>query len=137
MPEKNGKKVEKKNGARNGNRKATEAERLAVELEKLNTRITQHTEWMRLLSNDLRRIGEKLYGLTEGTVTLSDVKLPIGRYRTPDQSALDSGDIAAAAERMVQVRRRFVGMEKDLAAADDVRMKLDRKAAQRERRKAS
>ena len=74
---------EQKNGR---GKKMTESERLAQELEKANTRITQNTEWMRGLSNDLRRLGEKLYGLTEGRVTLSDVKLPDGRYRTPDQS---------------------------------------------------
>jgi len=133
MPEMNGRKVERKNGAR----KLTEADRLGLELEKVNTRITQNTDWMRGLSNDLRRLGEKLYGLTEGTVTLADVKLPIGRYRTPDQSGLDSSDISSAAERMAEVRRRFVGIEKDLAAADELRLKLEKKAAQRERRKAS
>jgi hypothetical protein len=133
MPERNGKRIGKRNGAR----KLSEADRLVLELEKVNTRITEHTEWLRGLSNDLRRLGEKLYGITEGTVTLADVKLPIGRYRTPDQSALASSDFASAAERMTQVRRRFVGMEKDLAAADHLRMKLEKKAAQRERRKAS
>ena len=127
MPEKNGKK--------NGKKKASEAERLLLQLEKTNTRITEHTEWMRGLSNDLRRLGEKLYGITEGTVTLADVKLPLGRYRTPDQSPLDSSDIVSAAERMTHVRRRFMGMEKDLAAADDLRIKLDRKAAQTQKRR--
>jgi hypothetical protein len=130
---------ERKNGrngkqARNG-RKLSEGERLALELERVNTRITQHTEWLRALSNDLRRLGEKVYGLTEGTVTLSDAKLPIGRYRTPDQSPLDSADVHAAAERMVQLKRRFMGMEKDLATADDLRLQLDKAAARSERRR--
>lgn len=123
---------------RNGTKKLSEGERLALELEKANTRITQQTEWIRSLSNDLRRLGEKVYGLTEGRVTLSDVKLPFGRYRTPDQTALDSADLAAAAERMTQVRRRFLSLEKELAAADDLRDQLEKAVARREaRRKAS
>jgi hypothetical protein len=128
MPERDGKK--------NGKKKPTEADRLVVQLEKVNTRITEHTEWIRGLSNDLRRLGEKLYGITEGTVTLADVKLPLGRYRTPDQSPLESSDIVSAAERMTQVRRRFMGMEKDLAAADDLRIKLEKDAARRQRRRS-
>ncbi len=127
--------AEQKNGRI---KKVTEGERLALELEKANIRITQHTEWMRALSNDLRRLGEKLYGLTEGRVTLADAKLPEGRYRTPDQSPLDSSDLVAAAERMVQVKRRFVGMERDLTMADDLRNQIERSAArQQRRRKAS
>lgn len=128
MPERDGK--------RNGKKKPTEADRLVVQLEKVNIRITEHTEWIRGLSNDLRRLGEKLYGITEGTVTLADVKLPVGRYRTPDQSPLESSDIASAAERMTQVRRRFMGMEKDLAAADDLRIKLEKDAARKQRRRS-
>jgi hypothetical protein len=128
MPERDGKK--------NGKKKPTEADRLVVQLEKVNIRITEHTEWMRGLSNDLRRLGEKLYGITEGTVTLADVKLPVGRYRTPDQSPLESSDIASAAERMTHVRRRFMGMEKDLAAADDLRTKLEKDAARKQRRRS-
>lgn len=120
---------------KNGKRRVSEGERLTTELEKVNTRITQHTEWMRSLSNDLRRLGEKLYGLTEGTVTLADAKLPIGRYRTPDQSPLNSADIHRAAERMTQVKRRFLGLEKDLAAADDLRTELEKSAARLLRRK--
>jgi hypothetical protein len=127
MPERNGKK--------NGKKKPSEADRMIVQLEKVNTRITEHTEWMRGLSNDLRRLGEKLYGITEGTVTLADVKLPLGRYRTPDQSPLDSSDIASAAERMTHVRRRFLGMEKDLATADDLRLKLEKDAAKKQKRR--
>jgi len=127
MPEKNGKK--------NGKKKPSEADRMIVQLEKVNTRITEHTEWMRGLSNDLRRLGEKLYGITEGTVTIADVKLPDGRYRTPDQSPLDSSDFVSAAERMTLVKRRFLGMEKDLAAADELRLKLEKDAAKKARRR--
>jgi hypothetical protein len=127
MPERNGKK--------NGKKKPSEADRMIVQLEKVNTRITEHTEWMRGLSNDLRRLGEKLYGITEGTVTLADVKLPDGRYRTPDQSPLDSSDIVSAAERMTHVKRRFLGMEKDLATADELRLKLEKDAAKKQRRR--
>jgi hypothetical protein len=122
--------AEKKNGKR-----MSEEERLSQELEKVNTRITQQTHWMRALSNDLRRLGEKLYGLTEGTVTLADAKLPAGRYRTPDQTALSSADIQKAAERMVQVKRRFVRMESDLAAADDLRAQMEKREARGLRRK--
>ena len=122
---------------KNGTRKLTEAERLGLELQKTNERITEHTQWLRALSNDLRRLGEKLYGITEGTVTLADVKLPDGRYRTPDQAPVESRDFMEAAERMAQVKRRFVRMETDLAAADDLRDQVERNAVRARRRKAS
>lgn len=125
--------AEKKNG-----KQLSGGERLNLELEKVNTRITRDTEWIRALSNDLRRLGEKLYGLTEGTVTLSDVRPSAGRYRTPDQTLLDSADITSAAERMIQVRRRFVRIETDLAAADDLRARMEGKEDRSARtRKAS
>lgn len=120
---------------KNGNKKQSERDRLQAQLERANLRITEHTEWIRALSNDLRRLGEKLYGITEGTVTLSDVKLPDGRYRTPDQSPLASADIVDAAQRMAEVRRRFVSMERDLASADDLRMQIEKALARSERRK--
>lgn len=112
-------------------------DRLGGYLEKTNVRITLQAHWMRGLSNDLRRLADKLYGLTEGRVTLSDVKLPAGRYRTPDQTQLDSSEFVNAAERMVQVKRRFTSMEKDLAAADDLRDEIDAGARGASRRKAS
>jgi hypothetical protein len=128
--------ADRKNGAKkNGTKKLSEGERLTLELDKANTRITQQAEWMRGLSHDLRRLSEKLYGLTEGTVTVADAKLPNGRYRTPDQSPLDSADLTDAAERMVQVKRRFVSMEKDLLSADELRARMEKAAARRERRR--
>jgi hypothetical protein len=106
--------------------KAAEAERALRELEKVNARITRDSAWLRTLSNDLRRLGEKVYGLTEGTVTIAELKLPVGRYRTPDQTLLESADLSDAAERLVQVRRRFAAMEKDFAAADELRTRVER-----------
>ncbi|MFN2432755.1 MAG: hypothetical protein ABR599_08070 [Gemmatimonadota bacterium] len=127
-----------KRPAGNGSKRLAEAERLGRELEKVNTRITQHAEWIRALSNDMRRLGEKLYGLTEGTVTLSDVKLPAGRYRTPDQAQLASSEFQLAAERMAEVKRRFASMEKDFAIADDLRDQMERGTVPaRRQRKAS
>ncbi|MBA2565544.1 MAG: hypothetical protein H0V09_09005 [Gemmatimonadetes bacterium] len=120
----------------NGSKKLAEVSRLGSELEKTNVRITQQTQWMRSLSNDLRRLADKLYGLTEGRVTLSDVKVPAGRYRTPDQTLLDSSEFVNGAERMVQVKRRFTSMEKDLAAADDLRDEIDASSRPASRRKA-
>lgn len=122
---------------KNGSKRVNEMERLTRELEKVNTRITQQAEWLRALSNDLRRLGEKVYGLTEGTVTLADVKLPAGRYRTPDQAQLNSSDVEDAAERMSQVKRRFANMEKDFAAADTLRDEMERNAQGSRQRKAS
>ena len=122
---------------KNGSKRVDERERLTRELEKVNTRITQQAEWLRALSNDLRRLGERLYGLTEGTVTLSDVKLPAGRYRTPDQAQMSSGDIEDAAERMTQVKRRYSAMEKDFATADALRDEIERGGRTSRRSKAS
>jgi cell wall-associated NlpC family hydrolase len=137
---------QKRNGGRtvgqkrNGNQKSHQAkkipaaERISLELARVNARITEHTDWLRMLSNDLRRLGDKLYGLTEGRVTLSDAKLPAGRYRTPDQTGLHSSDVVQAAQKMVDVKKRFVKMESDLAAADSLRDQLDKLAARRSRR---
>lgn len=123
----------RKNGAR-----VPDSERLGLELRKVNTRITQQTEWMRGLSNDLRRLSDRIYGLTEGRVTVADVKLPLGRYRTPDQTQVDSAEFAEAADRLTQVRRRFVSLEREFVAADELRNQLDRVAARNlTRRKAS
>jgi hypothetical protein len=107
--------------------RAVETERARRELEKVNARITRDSAWLRALSNDLRRLGEKVYGLTEGTVTIAELKLPVGRYRTPDQTLLESADLTDAAERLVQVRRRFSSMEKDFAAADELRSRVEPK----------
>ena len=126
----------RKVNGQNGSKKLAEVSRLGSELEKTNVRITQQTQWMRSLSNDLRRLADKLYGLTEGRVTLSDVKVPAGRYRTPDQTLLDSSEFVNGAERMVQVKRRFTSMEKDLAAADDLRDEIDASSRPASRRKA-
>ena len=122
---------------KNWSKRVNESERLTRELTKVNTRITQQAEWLRALSNDLRRLGERLYGLTEGTVTLADVKLPAGRYRTPDQAQLTSSDVEDAAERMMQVKRRYTAMEKDFATADALRDEMDRGSRGSRRPKAS
>ena len=118
------KQTSEKNGGRVVARQAVNPERVGAELERTNVRITQQTQWLRALSHDLQRLGDKLYGLTEGRVTLADVKLPAGRYRTPDQTPVASADFVNAAERMGEVRKRFASMERDLAAADDLRDKL-------------
>jgi hypothetical protein len=117
--------------------RAAEADRAARELEKVNARITRDSAWLRTLSNDLRRLGEKVYGLTEGTVTIPELKLPLGRYRTPDQTLLEAADLGDAAERLVQVRRRFAAMEKDFASADELRIRMEQPVPSASRRRTT
>jgi hypothetical protein len=122
--------VARPNGGKTGSKRPRtspkiSAERLSRELDRVNTRITRDADWIRSLSNDLRRLGEKVYGLTEGRVTLADVKLPIGRYRTPDQMPLAPAEIMDAAQRMTELKQRFLRLEKDLATADDLRARLE------------